>query len=370
MKHKKILNIHWGLIPGGVAKYAQSLDNVGKFAALKSCSVIIQNENWPLDLSVSRRIKPEMIFIQSRFDLSWIRKLKIVIEKESPNAIFVFGFNGAFAAWFASLGTGIPILASWHGDYFASSLAQKIRAPFIELLEKLMYRHVVQHVVAVSDYSARRLIAKGIPAQKISVIHNGIPLNQEICQVKDDHSDMLVGTGCRFSEQKGLFWLLDAIALIKERNSKIRFVIWGDGPQKRRLEQKASELGITDILSFPGYVDDIGQKLLTLDIFMMSSYAEYFSIALLEAMRAGLPIVATQVGGNPEAVRSGVDGLLLPLEDCKAFCDAILELAESPATRCKFGKSARQRFERKFSDEIMIKRTAGWFMEKLNWVRN
>lgn len=366
----KIMSIHWGLIPGGVAKYAQSVDLVGEYEDLNTCSVLIHNPKWDLDKGGYAAIVPEKILINARYDISWVLKLRKLIKVYQPDCLFVFGFNGAFAAWLASIGTHIPILASWHGDYFASSFAQKLRAPFIGLVEKLMYRHVVRHVVAVSEYSAKRLIKKGILQKKISVIHNGIPVNQDICRRKNDHPDVFVGTGCRLSEQKGLFWLLDAVALIREQNPKIRFVIWGDGPQKKILEQKAKTLGITDVLTFTGYVDDIGQRLLTLDIFMMSSYAEYFSIALLEAMRAGLPIVATDVGGNPEAVKSGVDGLLVPVEDHEAFCAAILELAGSVSKRCQFGQSARQRFERLFSDKIMIKRTAEWFMDKLNLIQN
>ncbi len=373
MKSYKIISIHWGLIPGGVAKYAASLEMLDEHAPIKIRSVVINNKNWPIDKNTLKTIKPYLISIRGRWDLSWMLPLRSVIKKEKPDALFVFGFNGAFAGYIASIGLSIPILASWHGDYYASNLVQKIRAPFINLIEKIFYRHVIKNIIAVSRFAGNRLQDKGVPSNKIEIIHNGItapkglPVSPEKRQkqVGRFSGKILVGTCCRLCEQKGLIWMLDSIALVKKNNPDIEFVIWGDGPQRELLFNKAADLDITDILTFAGHVDNIEECLNKLDLFIMTSYAEYFSIALLEAMQTGLAIIATDTGGNPEAVRNGVDGILVPIENPRTMADTILTLASSKEQRTMLGTNAKKRYEDDFTKDIMIIKTAQWFLKIL-----
>jgi glycosyltransferase involved in cell wall biosynthesis len=134
----------------------------------------------------------------------------------------------------------------------------------------------------------------------------------------------------------------------------------------------AFNLNIGEFVLFPGYRPDIAECLPALDIFVMSSFTEYFSIGLLEAMRAGLAIVATNVGGNPEAIRNGIDGILVPSSNPKALSEEILALAGDSNLRNRLGQSARQRFLDLFTAERMVSQTADWLydcVEKYRTVR-
>jgi glycosyltransferase involved in cell wall biosynthesis len=173
---------------------------------------------------------------------------------------------------------------------------------------------------------------------------------------------LLAGTACRLAAQKGLEWFLRAIAVVVRTQGNIRFVLWGDGPQHGYLERLIKELGIGKHVAMPGYRSDINRCLAALDIFCMSSYAEYFSIALLEAMRAKLPIVATKVGGNPEAIESGVEGILVPAADPEALATGILAFANDRQLREKMALKAQERFLRHFTSEKMVEKTASWLL--------
>ncbi|GAU07371.1 glycosyltransferase family 4 protein [Desulfoplanes formicivorans] len=370
----KIVMIHWGLIPGGVSKYAKSIENIDKYNKIQSTTIIINNEKWIFDSRFSDGVNHSLIMIKGRWDATWVKKLRDMVKKEKPDCIFIFGFNGGLAAFLATIGLNIPILASWHGSYYPSSCMQKIRAPFVEIIERVIYKYVVKHVIAVSKYAAHMLEEKGIPQQKITIIHNGIS-NDLTTYAKSEKNEniisfnqhrVMVGTCCRLSEQKGLKWFLDAIALVKKKDPTVKFIIWGDGPQKQELKKKSIELQIDDVLEFPGYVKDINTCLAKLDIFVMSSYVEYFSIALLEAMRAGLAILATDAGGNPEAVRHGKEGLLTPVDAPQEFADSLLRLVNSKSLRNELGKNAQRRFENTFTEDQMIQKTADWFLKSIN----
>jgi glycosyltransferase involved in cell wall biosynthesis len=364
--------LHWGLIPGGVSKYAKSIDGIKRNSNITCKSIVIHNANWMLDSQFRDEVSHILIMIKGRWDYTWIKKLRDIIKKEKPDGIFIFGFNGGFAAFLSTIGLNIPILASWHGSYYPSNIMQKIRAPFVEIIERAIYRYVVKDVIAVSEYAAEILKKKGIPSQKITIIHNGISENvstdteSEGNKIGSDQQHVIVGTCCRLSEQKGLRWFLDAIALVKKKDPGVKFIIWGDGPQKQELKNRSVELQIDDVLEFPGYVKNINACLDKIDIFVMSSYVEYFSIALLEAMRAGLPILATSAGGNPEAIRHEKDGLLTPVDAPQEFADSLLRLAHSKSLRNELGQNAQRRFENKFTEDKMIQETANWFLKSMN----
>jgi glycosyltransferase involved in cell wall biosynthesis len=366
----KIISIHWGFMPGGVAVYARHIEKVGLHAPLTLKSLCVNAALWPFDKENAAHMDMHVIEIKGRWDLSWIGKTREFIKKELPDLIMTHGFNGAFVAAVASRGLKVPIVASWHGDYFPSTFVQRVRKPFADLILKLLYYYLIKEIVAVSVFSKKVLVEKGILEDKITVIHNGIPpeliYSDSAQKIRNDlqipAGCLLAGTACRLAVQKGLEWFLRSVAIVVSTRTNMRFVIWGDGPQKEQLQALVKELGIGDYIIFPGYRSDILNCLPALDIFVMSSYAEYFSIALLEAMRAGLPIVATNVGGNPEAIESGVHGLLVSSADPQALAAGISMLANDNQVRECMGRAAQRRFLEKFSSEVMIPNTAKWLL--------
>jgi len=374
---KLVLNLHWGFIPGGVAKYAAYIEDVSQYAPLKIKTICINSSKWPLDKLAMALIQPDLIQIAGRCDPSWIWRVRKCIKKEKPDLIFTFGFNGCFVAAISSLGLKIPIISSWHGNYHPSTLVQKIRSPFIELLIRFLFRYIVKEIVTVSNYSKELLFQKSIPPNKINCIYNGIPpLLNNNSQIKNNTSQakkirqqikipsnfLLIGTACRLNAVKGLKCFLQSIPFVIRTNTRIRFIIWGDGPEKKILKSIALSLGIEKYLIFPGFRADIQCCLKALDIFVMSSFVENFSIGLLEAMRAGLPIIATNVGGNPEAIEHNKQGILIPPANPVALSQAILMLAENEEKRTMFGEEAKKRYYNEFTSDRMACETAKWFL--------
>ena len=377
MKSKDRLSvvcIHWGFLPGGVAKYAAMLEEMAQTAPIALKSIFTYSPSWHFDQASFGFIKQaEIVTIKSRRDFSWIFKIRKILKTEAPDLMFCHGFNGCFVAKMCALGLSIPIVASWHGDYHATTAGQKILAPFTRLLVLLLYGFCVRRVITVSEFARSRLRRHFIDAAKISVVHNGIPAKIDLSHctsARDIRKELgvaeggyLVGTACRMDKQKGLYHLVQGAAEIVKNKKTIKVVIWGDGALKKDLERFAAELGVAKQVLFPGYRPDIDCCLQALDIFVMTSVAEYFSIALLEAMRAGLPIVATAVGGNPEAIENGKHGVLIPYGDSSAIAQAVTRLIEDQDLRKKYAANAQQRFLKRFTADKMVVATAQWLME-------
>jgi glycosyltransferase involved in cell wall biosynthesis len=366
----KILSIHWGFIPGGVAVYARHIEKVNVRGPLKIKNFCLNSPSWPFDSENAAHMDMSIINIKGRWDISWIGKTRDFIRNESPDLILTHGFNGAFVAYVGSRGLGIPIVSSWHGDYFPSTFVQKVRKPFFDIILKCLFRSVVKEIVTVSDFSKKTLILKGIDAGKIAAIHNGIPLeplaSDNLQTIRNELGTpdgyLLVGTACRLVIPKGLDCFLEAVAIVIKTIKDIRFIVWGDGPRRIYLEGLIKQLRIGDYVLMPGYRPDINRCLAALDIFVMSSYAENFSIALLEAMRAKLPIVATKVGGNPEAIESGREGVLVPAADPEALATGIIALVNDRQLREKMALKAQERFLGHFTSEKMVEKTASWLL--------
>lgn len=370
--HKyNILSLHWGFIPGGVAAYVSNIDEVDRYSPLTIRSFCISAPEWPIDYDSLKLIGMELISIKDRLDFSWVKKIRKIFKIEKPDLILTHGFNGVFVAAIAGAGLGVPIFSSWHGDYFPSTPAQRFRKPLFDVLLKILFRYFVSEIVTVSEFSKTALVTKGITECKIRVVHNGIPDypvtfdNREEIRASLDVSKncYLVGTACRLATQKGLHWFLHAIAVIVQKRQDVHFVIWGDGPLKEELVSLALDLRINKFITFAGYRSDIVRCLSALDVFVMSSFAEYFSIALLEAMRASLPIVATNVGGNPEAIEDRVQGLLVPFADPQALAKGVLTLLSDEVLRRAVATNARERFLAEFTSDKMVKKTSAWLMD-------
>lgn len=365
----RVLSLHWGFIPGGGATYARYINDVGQYAPIELVSVCINKDTWPLDKVGLEIINPIVVNIMGRWDVRWIWAMRNLVKKISPDLILTNGFNTGSVAFLSTIGFNIPIVSTWHGEYFATTLSQKIRKPIFDILIKILFHSVVREIVTVSNFSKSVLLRQGIDSPKLTVIHNGIPslscpVTEKYKQIRTElgltNGGLLVGTACRLSTEKGLIWLLNAAKSIKAQRSDIRFVVWGDGPHRSYLEAMTKNLDIIDIFSFPGYRDNIDDCLAALDIFVMASSTENFSISLLEAMRSGLPIVTTNVGGNPEAIENGVNGFLVPYGDSDALAIGILKFADDPALREKMGEEAKNRFRKEFTSETMARKTAEW----------
>ncbi|MFO1456171.1 MAG: glycosyltransferase [Steroidobacteraceae bacterium] len=194
----------------------------------------------------------------------------------------------------------------------------------------------------------------GISDDRLAMIHNGIA-DGPPCEPRQGRDVVFVTVG-RLDAVKNHGLMLRALARLQDGSLPVRLLIVGDGAERPRLEALCTQLGIGSRVDFLGFRDDIDEILARADVFLLSSRYEGISIALLEAMRAGLPSIATRVGGIPETVRDGMTGLIVESDDVEAYSRAMKCLAGSADVRKRYGGAAREFQRAEFSRATMLRR--------------
>jgi L-malate glycosyltransferase len=228
-------------------------------------------------------------------------------------------------------------------------------------LANIVLGRAASHVFTVSRELGQHLADEGFPKSRLEVICNGIsvgplplPASRAEARVKigvrDD--EVVVGTIARLDPVKDLGTLVRATR-IAAAHGPVRLVIVGDGDERARLEREVDEAGARGLVQFLGHRDDARAWLAGCDVYANSSISEGISLTILEAMAAGLPVVATRVGGTPEIVDESC-GRLVPSRDPDALATALTEFCTNAALRRSLGAAARLRVERQFTIERMV----------------
>jgi glycosyltransferase involved in cell wall biosynthesis len=229
------------------------------------------------------------------------------------------------------------------------------------VFSRFIYNTLTTRVIAVSEHIREVLIDSGMHPQNISTIHSAIDLEKFSPREKSvailqqfglTQQTEIVGMVARIHQSKGIDYLLDAIALAADAGRDRKFLIVGKGREK--LTDRLKELDIEKHVIAPGFREDIPDVLSIVDVFVMPTLREGLGTAILEAMAMGKPIVATRVGGIPEAVQHGVNGLLVPPADAPALAAAIQELLTAKERRLAMGQQSRRIAEAGFSRTSMI----------------
>jgi L-malate glycosyltransferase len=232
---------------------------------------------------------------------------------------------------------GVPVVGSHRqlGDLLS-------RAKFMAQYWAFRFCH---RVVCNSRAAAASLRSAGLPEQKLVVIPNG--LREEAfasCTPAIPRKSGIVRVGmiARMNNPvKNHPAFLKAAAKLSQKFPAVEFLLVGDGPFRPALEQMAAELGIRDKVIFAGERHDIPEMLASLDISVLISSSESLSNVILESMAAGVPVVATDVGGNPELVKHGETGLLVPPEDEEKLVEALAHLVRDSSLRSRYAARSR-----------------------------
>ena len=218
--------------------------------------------------------------------------------------------------------------------------------------------------VAVSEDVKKKLVQyEGVPGHKIRVIYNGkisaVPPGEEEREAMRaslgiEPPDFLCGTVGRLDPIKNLPMFLKALAEARQTHPRIKGVIIGDGPLYSEIRNMASSLGLEGHLIMPGYRPDADRLVYAFDLFVLASFSEGTSMALLEAMSAGVPQAVTDVGGNPEVVKNGETGWLVPSDDHKSLARVLAEAVSDRQKLKNMGHASKRRFHRHFTFEKMI----------------
>jgi glycosyltransferase involved in cell wall biosynthesis len=229
-----------------------------------------------------------------------------------------------------------------------------------------------------------RLVEEGYDRDRITLIGNGIRLSL-FRSNRDDRARRelglppgapLVAVFSRLTPLKGIEYFLEAAAIVAVRFPQARFAVVGEdevirdgvavgSAYSRELAAYAARLGLGERVAFTGFRLDVPELLAEVTVSVLPSLSEGLSNAVLESMAAGVPVVATAIGGNPEAVEDGVTGFLVPPRDAGTLARAISTLLEDRELATRLGRAGRQRVEERFSDEKMVRDTENFYLSLL-----
>jgi L-malate glycosyltransferase len=251
------------------------------------------------------------------------------------------------------------LLLEEHGRFFPE-VDKRLR----QLINRLLIRRLTHRFVAVSEDMKQRLRRyEGLDAAQIQVVYNGVTLEPRLGAAERaalrrelgfQPEDFVVGTVGRFDPVKNLPMLVRSLAAARARESRVRGLLIGDGAEMAAVRALVGELGLAESVRLTGYRRDARRIVQCLDLFVLSSFSEGASIALLEAAAAGVPVAATDVGGNPEIIVRDETGWIVPSGSVDALQAVILEAAADPARCARYAESGLRRLEDRFSFAHML----------------
>jgi glycosyltransferase involved in cell wall biosynthesis len=245
------------------------------------------------------------------------------------------------------------------------------------LAHRFLTPRLVDAVFVPSEGLKKQVTRHGyLTDEMVKVIHTGLEEKQfqhpdlkarEVLLEKYNLPDyaIIAVTSGRFVDQKGHTYLIDAAAKIVPAENRIRFLWLGDGPLRKTLQDKINACNIGNHIIFAGMLDNTDQELAGSDLMIHSAVDEPFSHAVLEGMRAGLPLVATNVGGTPEAVVDGETGLLVPPRDPEAMAQSVLSLVADNDRMIAMGRAGQERWRKEFTISRMMDQVEALFAKVL-----
>jgi glycosyltransferase involved in cell wall biosynthesis len=365
MSNKNVLYTvdHLGLggVQTGSLKYLPDLKGSGKYNILVCCL------RWPTPIGEKLESSGiHVVFLhRNAFDPRQLLDVIKLIRKEKIDLVHANLHADMIICRMAALICRVPhIVAHDHsGNWIPDKIPYLLKWLYLFIDDVLTF--YTDRIICVSE-SVRecRMGRWKADPDKIEIVYNCVDTvifdSDRVSRVEIRAklgirpSALVIGTTGRLAPVKGQIYFLESAAEIIERFSEAVFLIVGDGPMRAELEQKARDLGISEKVIFTGFRDDIPELLAAMDVFVFPSLHEPLANSLLEAMAMEKPVVATNVGGNPEVVVDGVTGSLVLPADSKSLTMALADLLTNPEKRRRFGKSGRQRVTEHFSKESMV----------------
>ena len=260
------------------------------------------------------------------------------------------GWLGRLAAW----SLGLPVIFTAHGWSFTDGItarkawvyrwAERLAAPFAD------------RIITVSEYDRTLAIDRRVaPSRQVVAIHNGMPDNPANMRADAAASPPRIVMVARFEPQKDHTTALNALASVRDLPWEVEFI--GDGPLLGPAKEMAGRLGLAERVHFAGARRDVAERLAAAQLFILISNWEGFPRSILEAMRAQLPVVASDVGGTRESVVDQTTGFLIARGDAETLAARLRLLLSDSALRAKMGAAARARYEQHFTAQRMFQRT-------------
>ena len=295
-------------------------------------------------------------------DLEAVRECARLIRRIKPDIVHAHSSKAGVVARLAGRRTGVPVVFTAHGWGFSPGTPPARRA--LAWAVEAFVAPLGARIICVSESDRQLALSRRVgTSEKLVTVRYGIPPQSDQAQPATSPPRLIMVA--RFNEQKDQATLLHALSLLerdgKERDFHVDLV--GSGPDFSKLQTLARELNLLNRVSFLGDRHDVPQLLTGSQVFILSTHYEGLPISIMEAMRAGLPVVATDVSGIKEEVEHQQTGFLTPHLDAPALARALDALIQDAPRRKAMGLAARQKFEQEFTRDRMLRQIEELYRE-------
>jgi glycosyltransferase involved in cell wall biosynthesis len=296
-------------------------------------------------------------------DLRAFREIRRALRNTIPDILTTHSSKAGILGRLAGRALGIPVVFTAHGWAFTPGIPA-LRAAVYRAIER-MAGPLSSRIITVSDFDRRlALEARVAPADRLVTVHNGIPDAPVELRAEPVRTPVRMAMVARFEPQKDHPTLFHALAGLRQQSWQLDLI--GNGPLMPDMEALASRLGIADRVRFLGQRMNVDEILAQAQISLLVTNWEGFPLSILESMRAGLPVVASAVGGIDEAVREADTGYLVPRGSVERLRQRIATLLGDAELRRRLGASGRARFEQYFTLERAVSKTLAVYRDVLN----
>lgn len=288
------------------------------------------------------------------YDLLSFIELRKIFKIMRPDLVHLHSSKAGILGRLAASNACIPSIFTAHGWAFTDGVSPLKRFLYIAI-ERFMAKFS-DKIITVSEYDRKLALDLKVGCENlITTVLNGMPNVIYLPKSYTNSRVIKLIMVARFDAQKAQLLLIDALAKINNKNWLLEFV--GDGPLKEEAISHTIECGLEKHISFSGACNDVSNRLDNSDVFLLVSNWEGLPLTILEAMRSGLPVIASDVGGVKEAVVDGLTGLLVERGNQLALAQAIQKLMDSSELWLSFGIAGRNRFEQVFLYDFMLNKT-------------
>ncbi len=287
-------------------------------------------------------------------DLLALGEIRAVLKELRPELVAVHSSKAGILGRLAAKSLNLPALFTAHGWNFSPGIPP-IESACYRQIERLM-GPLASKIITVSEFDRQLAIKAGIASgERIVTVHNGMPDVAPHLRAEPGKSPPRLVMVARFDVQKDHATLLRALSLLQQYPWTLDLV--GNGPLMEQMQSLAAALGIGERVRFLGQRLDVDEILAQAQVSLLTTNWEGFPRSILEAMRAGLPVVASSVGGSGEAIQDGETGYLVPRGNIDFLRDRLAPLLTGPALRVRLGAQGRRRYEEHFTLGHLVNKT-------------
>lgn len=344
--------------PGGAESVLLALATRTDCTRFRSL-VLLPHEGWLQGKLQEKGIPVFLAKSNVWYDLRLPRAMARLIRREKVDLIHSHLGDQNFYSCVAGRLTGTKTVVTYHGSPQCPE-TERLRSA----IKLWVVRHSADAIVVVSDYLKRALSDLGFPVRRIVRIHNGVDMNRFTAapagrlraELNYQNGTKLIGMVANLRESKGYEYFIQAARKVTDSMPDTRFVAIGEFDKgiEARLRKLVRQVSLEDRFIFLGFREDVPDILRDLDVFVLSSISEGFSLATVEAMAASKPVVVTRSGGPQEIVEDGRTGLLVPRADSDTLAEKICQLLRNPLEAGTLGRNAKEKVERNFSLGKMV----------------